>query len=226
MSLMENIKAWPTLWQTHSFHGAALGTALNTADPRLWPRWLLMFGLALTTTGAWAALRLGLVRPARERRVPPVGQGVRLEALHAGRRLVRDRRSVVQLRHLAGRNEAGDVRRAPGSLLTAATAAAPALALAAALAARRRQGEIGRGWASLVGLAQFGVLGINAASRQVVQHLEIRPYFDIVEQPTDVQWSPLVIFLVVFLLGLGLVAWMIQQVRKLPPEQEAASSQM
>ena len=33
--------------------GAALGTALNVADPTLWPRWLLMFGLALGTTAAW-----------------------------------------------------------------------------------------------------------------------------------------------------------------------------
>ena len=31
------------------------GTALNVADSRLWPRWLLMFGLALTTTAAWIA---------------------------------------------------------------------------------------------------------------------------------------------------------------------------
>ena len=48
MSLMENLKDWPQLWQNHSFHGATLGTALNTADPRLWPRWLLMFGLAVS----------------------------------------------------------------------------------------------------------------------------------------------------------------------------------
>ena len=37
----------------HSTAGAALGTALNTGDPTLWPRWLLMFGLALGTTAAW-----------------------------------------------------------------------------------------------------------------------------------------------------------------------------
>ena len=55
MSLMENLKSWPDLWQQHSFHGAAVGTVLNVADPRLWPRWLLMFGLALTTTAAWIA---------------------------------------------------------------------------------------------------------------------------------------------------------------------------
>ncbi len=110
----------------------------------------------------------------------------------------------------------------PWVLLTAATAAAPALPWLLLLVARRGQGGIGRGWASLVGLAQFGVLGINAASRQLVQHLEFSPYFDIWKQPTATQWSPLLIFLVVFVLGLGLVAWMIYQVGKLPAESDVA----
>ena len=44
---------WPQLLENHGSAGAALGTALNTADPTLWPRWLLMFGLA------WAPPRCG-----------------------------------------------------------------------------------------------------------------------------------------------------------------------
>ena len=51
------------------------------------------------------------------------------------------------------------------------------------LLAGRSGGRVGRRWASLVGLAQFGVLGINAASRQVVQHLEIGADYNIVRQP-------------------------------------------
>ena len=65
------------------------------------------------------------------------------------------------------------------------------------------------------------MLGINAASRQVVQHLELGPYFDISKQPVETQWSPMAIFLAVFVLGLGLVAWMIGQVWKLPAETNA-----
>ncbi len=56
MSTIENGSGWPALWLEHGFHGATYGTALNVADPRLWPRWLLMFGLALTTTAAWSAI--------------------------------------------------------------------------------------------------------------------------------------------------------------------------
>ena len=66
------------------------------------------------------------------------------------------------------------------------------------------------------------MLGFNAASRQVVQHLELARYFDISKQPIETQWSPLVIFLIAFVLGLGVIAWMIRQVWKLPVEPDPA----
>ena len=59
MGLAENIAGWEKLYLNNNYHGAAIGTALNTGDPRLWPRWLLMFGLALTTTAAWVVVDAG-----------------------------------------------------------------------------------------------------------------------------------------------------------------------
>ena len=112
--------------------------------------------------------------------------------------------------------------QSPLVVLTVATATAPGLVWVLLHLVRKREAEISTGRASLIGLAQFGVLGINAASRQVVQHLEFSPYFDIWKQPTAMQWSPLLIFLVVFVLGLGLVAWMIYQVWKLPAQSDIA----
>jgi hypothetical protein len=222
MSLMEHLQAWPALWQTHSFHGAALGTALNTADPRLWPRWLLMFGLALTTTGVWAAFDSAWFarRESDAYRQWAKEFSWKLYSLGALWFVIAGAWYSFGTWPAATKHA---MFLSPWVLLTAVTAVAPVLPWMLLLAARRRQGEIGCGWAALLGLAQFGVLGINAASRQVVQHLEIRPFYNIAQQPTDVQWSPLLIFLIAFLLGLGLVAWMIQQVRSLPPEQEAAA---
>jgi hypothetical protein len=110
----------------------------------------------------------------------------------------------------------------PWVLLTGMTALAPGLPWLLLWLARRREGELDRGWASLVALSQFGVLAVNAVSRQVVQHLEIRPYFDIVAQPTDTQWSAMAVFLGAFVVGLGVVVWMIWQVVKLPPQKGAS----
>nr|BAL58464.1 hypothetical conserved protein [Candidatus Acetothermum autotrophicum] len=59
-SLMTHLSAWPQLWQETSVAGAPLGTALNTSDPTLLPRWLMMFGLALTTVAAYTVFDAGV----------------------------------------------------------------------------------------------------------------------------------------------------------------------
>ena len=71
-----------------------------------------------------------------------------------------------------------------------------------------------RATVAAVALGQFGVLGINAVSRQVVQNLNLKPFLDVAAQPEDVQWGPLVMFLIVFVLGLAVVGWMLAQVLK------------
>jgi hypothetical protein len=110
----------------------------------------------------------------------------------------------------------------PWVVLTVVTAVAPGAVWALLWLGRNHSGPLSPRFATLLGLAQFGVLGINAASRQVVQHLEIGPYYNLLNQPTATQWSPLLIFLAVFILGLGLVAWMIWQVAKLPAKTDAS----
>jgi hypothetical protein len=70
---------------------------------------------------------------------------------------------------------------------------------------------------SLVAAAQLGVLAVNATSRQVVQNLNLAEFFQWSDQPVH-QWSPLVVFLVLFVVGLGVVVWMIAQVVKTPAE--------
>ena len=65
-----------------------------------------------------------------------------------------------------------------------------------------------------IALAQLGVLGINAVSRQVVQNVNIGMVFDVFSQKTDVQWGPMAMFLAALVIGLGILAWMLAQVLK------------
>ncbi len=67
-----------------------------------------------------------------------------------------------------------------------------------------------------IAAAQLGVLGINAISRQVVQNINLSKVFDVFGQTVDVQWGPLFMFLVCFVLALAVAAWMIAQVIKAP----------
>jgi hypothetical protein len=221
MSLMENLKAWPDLWQQHSFHGAAVGTALNVADPRLWPRWFLMFGLALTTTAAWVAFDSAWFAGRESAAYRAWAKDFAWKLYTFGAAWFALAGAWYSIGEWTPETQRAMFQSA-WVVLTVATAIAPGLGWVLLRLARNREGQIGTVRASLIGLAQFGVLGVNAASRQVVQHLEFGPYFDIWKQPTATQWAPLLIFLVVFILGLGLVAWMIYQVWKLPAERDSA----
>ena len=207
-SLMTNVGAWPALWRSTSVAGAPQGVGLNVADPTLWPRWLMMFGLALTTTAAYLVVDAGLFagRESEEYRRWVVGFAFKLYgagALWFG---------VFGSWYVFGtwRPEVrGAMFAGPAAVLTVATALGPALPLAL-IAARRR--ATGRGLALATALAQLGVLALNAVSRQLVQNAELRPFLDVTAERVSTQWSPLLLFLVLFASGLAVVVWMVAKV--------------
>jgi hypothetical protein len=206
-TLMTNLRAWPGLWQQTSVAGAATGTGLNTGDPTLLPRWLMVFGLALLTTAAYAVVDAGLFaskEPAAYRRWAP-GFGLKLASVGIiwfavtgswyvfGTWAIEDRQMMLS-----------------GSLvaLTALTALSPGLPWLLILAQRRMAVPA---LAALAGVAQFGVLALNATSRQVVQNIELRRFVDVTAEPLNIQWSPLVVFLLLFVGGLIVVGWMVSK---------------
>jgi hypothetical protein len=216
-SLMANVSRWGELWLNSSTAGAALGTALNVGDPSLWPRWLLMFGLALTTTAAWLRFDAAWFAAAESDQYKRWAAAFALKLGALGAAWF----AAAGSWYVFGTWSAEVRETMFGSgliVLTLTTAVAPAIPFLLILATRNRPAA--RGTAALIALAQFAVLGVNAVSRQVVQNLELYPYLDVAAQPTDVQWSPLIAFLIVFVAGLGVVAWMIAQVA---PTREAAT---
>jgi hypothetical protein len=72
----------------------------------------------------------------------------------------------------------------------------------------------------MVGAAQIGVLAVNAISRQIVQNLELRDLFQpgVSAQRVAPDWGPMVMFLAIFVAGVGVLAWMFAQVVKAGPE--------
>jgi len=208
MSLMTRVGAWPTLWMSHQQSGAALGTALNVTDPTMHPRWFLMFGLALGTTAVWSLVDGAWFawRESPEYRDWVRRFALRLYAIGFVWTAAVGSWYVFRTWDPAVRREMFAGMLLPLTLLTGA---APGLPLAWLLL-RSRQ-AMGKLEVTLLGLAQFGVLGINATSRQVVQNLELRPFLDVLAQPTNVQWSPLLAFLICFVLGLAVVVWIVAQ---------------
>jgi hypothetical protein len=218
LSLSEHVARWPELWSRHSTAGAAWGTALNVGDPTLWPRWLLMFGLALGTTAVWVLVDAFWLagKPADD----AYGQW----ALGFARKLY-----TLSLLWAAGAGTwyvfgtwPEELRKTmlsgPLGPLTIMTGAATGLPWLLVMTAPWWRSK--RAVAALAFLAQFGVLGINAASRQVVQNLNLLPFLDVATIPEHVQWGPLCMFLVAFVLGLGVIAWMLVQVVKAPAAKQ------
>ena len=208
-SLMAHVGRWPELWQGHQVAGAATGTALNLGDATLWPRWLLMFGLAVTTTAVWIVFDAAWLGSKESEGYRRWAAGTAWKLYAAGAVWFAAAGSVYVFGSWSS-GLRGAMFSGPAVVLTVATAVAPGLPLVLLWAWRAR--PPGRGAASVMGLAQFAVLGVNAISRQVVQNLSIAEFFPVLDQPTDVEWGPLVMFLVVFVAGLGVVAWMIAQV--------------
>jgi hypothetical protein len=206
-SLMTRVGSWPGLWEATSIAGAPLGIALNTADSTMWPRWLMMFGLALTTTAAYAYFDAGAFAGSESEgyrkwagRCAFVLYTLGLGWFAAAGTLYIFGTLPAQARE--------SLMSGPGLALTGVTALAPGSSWLLLLLWR---GAPSRGRAAAVALTQFAVLALNAVSRQALQNIELAPFLDPAATPVHIQWSPLLLFLALFVGGLALVGWMVAQ---------------
>jgi hypothetical protein len=217
LSLMDNVGRWDEIWSKTNAAGAALGIGLNTGDPTLLPRWFLMFGLALGTTAAWTLADAVFFNNKSEEYLRWIWKFAKILFT-----LGMIWTATAGAWYVFGAWNA-ELRKTmfsfPAILLTLPTALAPGLPWILIMIEGRFP-ENKRLLAAGIALAQFGVLGLNAVSRQVVQNVNISAVFDVLDQKTDIQWGPMAMFLVAFLLGLAVLAWMLAQVLKLRAQGE------
>jgi len=217
MSLMTNVGNWGELWKSQDVGGAVLGLGLNLADATLWPRWLMVFGLALTTSAAWIVFDAAWFGRQES------------DAYHAWALQFAWKLATVGLIWFAVAGSwyvfgtwREDVFRTmfswPWMVLTALTALSPGLPWAVLAFLRFGNRPLSRAFASLVAAAQLGAILINAVSRQTVQLFEVREFFDVAAQPVDPRWGQFALFMASVVVGLGLVVWMIRQAVKAPPK--------
>ena len=208
---------WQTVWGPHTLAGAALGTGLNLADSRLLPRWLMFFSLAWTTLVVW------LVVDTAWRASPPSATYRSWVARTAWKLYLAGMVGFALFGAWYLHTWSAEVRSAmfswPVVILTVLTAISPGPVWLGLAWSARRGRPPDRSLAVLLALGQLAVLALNATSRQVVQNLELRPFFAVFEQPEAVQWSPLIVFLVLFGLGAGVLGWMLWQLWRYRPTE-------
>jgi hypothetical protein len=218
-SLMTNLDAWAKLWGDNNIDGAALGLALNIADPTLWPRWLLMFGMALTTVSAYVAIDSGMLGRKMGDEYRKWAAGFAYRAYIVGLIWF----GAAATWYIFG-TWPDDLRNlmlsGKWAFLTGFTSVMPVVTLIILIVVSRKK-VVTRGMAIVIGLAQFLVLAFNALSRQVVQNAELGRYFDVTAEKVRTQWSPMILFLVLFVAGVGLIIWMLRQLSVAKKEQPA-----
>jgi hypothetical protein len=213
-SLMTNLDNWRKIWLSGNFAGAVYGIALNTGDPTFWPRWLMMFGMAITTTSAFMAVDTGLFASKESSDYKKWASGFVFKPYTIGIIWY----GLAAAWYIFGTWQA-DIKALmfswPASILTILTPLSMGLPWLFMILGRKR--GIGRGLAIAIGLAQFAVILLNAVSRQVVQNAELGRYLNITDEAVHIQWSPMILFLVVFIAGVALIIWMIRQAAKSGP---------
>ncbi|MCL2347821.1 MAG: hypothetical protein FWC50_06110 [Planctomycetaceae bacterium] len=234
MSLMGRPDTWGILWEKWQIFGgkdfgaATLGLGINAADPTLWLRYGTMFGLALTTTAFWAVFDAQALIPNRKELTDEQRQADKKYRIWAGW-------FAILVAILGGAVAVGCfdkytvlVRTNPvtahlfneGSptfyYLWQGTGLAMFLPFVGLLLVKMfRFGPV----LTVLGitLCQLAAIAAFAVSRQWVQNAEISQIVQINNIPENVQLSPLIAFLVLFVIGALVVVWMLRQVAIAPP---------
>jgi len=195
MHLLTRPMDWATL-APRAVGGTVGGAALALwTEPLL--RFVMMFGIALGTTAGYLALDANFFRRAE-------GAAAGIRSLVLGLAL-----AGVALFGLAGLGYIASIGYDLSQLGASGIAAAltPPLVVLGALLYFLRPG---RALALLLLLVQLGTLLANAIERQIVQFREIAAAFDLGTVPVNVQWSPIILFVVTLVVGLGVVGWLLR----------------
>ena len=207
-SLMVNPHQMLSLYDRFQWSGAPNGLGLNLWDATLWPRWLMMFGLALLTTAVYITLDAVFFVKGQgyEYRLWQAGIGFKVYTF--GMIVFVLMGSWYLFGSLPGeilKTVLSDFKIASLMLLTAVS---PGVVWLAVYKASRFLKSF---FALLALVGQLGVLILNALSRQWVQNQELLPFFNPSKLKVVTQWSPMIVFLSLFAVGIVIIAWMLVQ---------------
>lgn len=220
LSLLTRPEGWWGIFTHSNTAGAANGIALNTGDRTLVPRWLFMFGMAITTTAAYINVDAAFLSGREDgsycqyaSRFAGVLYSIGLLWFVAfGSWYIFGTRSFAFAEALKN-----PVMR----VIFPLTMISPGLPWLLVLLQWKRTN---RKLAAGVGIAQFGMVAMNAISRQWLQNIEIGPYANLATKPVHPQVTALVVFLLMLLFGAALIAWMLWKAveanRRAAPDHE------
>lgn len=221
LTLMVRTDLWAGIMERTNHYGATTGVANNMRDTALWIRFATMFGLGLITAGVWAAVDSHLLL----RNNCPAQNPVQKSEKSVSDGITPYRRWTILLSVLltvlgtillTGTEWAVKTGNGGENLAIAyphfgwvvLSAFLVFVSLLFAQLISRHSGK----FITLAVLLHLLTLSCFGIIRQIGQNAGVSQYVDVAKIPTNIQWSPLLAFLVVFVAGLVVIAWMLRQV--------------
>ena len=209
-SLMANVNDWIHIYTGTSESGAALGTGLNTADPTLIPRWLMMLGIAMTTTAVFIVFDAVFFRRRDTSDDYRKWAGKFAFAFYTLGIVVYAVMGSWYIFGALGESVLSPIVQSPFmKILFPVTAISPGLVWIALFIQRK---GLRKATTITAGILQVFVITSNVVDRQWVQNEEIFKFENVSKLPVQVQWSPMIVFLLLFVIGLTVVGWMIAKI--------------
>lgn len=196
MTMMISPASWTRWFATSG------GTLLNLVDPTLLSRYLHMMTGALAVGGLCVALYSSVVlRHDKDVSEAGVKLGMQLFTWLTGLQLLVGTWFLLTLPSEIMKRFMGGTTVATGLLATGIL-----LAFASLITGYQRR-VMPTLWLTLP------LVYVMSFMRDSVRTGYLAPYFDMTKVPANVQWSPLIFFLVTLVLGIGVVVWMLSRLQ-------------
>ncbi len=220
-SFVFRVERWSALWNRAQLAGAATGLNLNIDDPAFWPRWLVIFALAVQTTACWFVLDMLVLR--RTAAVEDRALALRFaKNLYIPAAIAMVILGIWHLSYLPKSLEV--VMGFPGLPATALAIVLPVVLSVLFIRSAHRAGEVRPATAWLfVGLHLLAIISVGFIRILAdLAHIELLHSYGFWTRPVNMQWSPFMLFAVTLVAGACVFAWMIFQVLKhLQPADES-----
>ena len=215
-SLMTNPTEWMNIFSRTTIAGAVSGIALNLGDPTLFPRYLLMIGIAITTTAVWIVVDARFSRVQQSTDYCKYVNKFSSTLYTIGLIWMFGSGSWYILGALSDQifNQA---MQTSWVKIIFGLAGFSAIVPWLWLIVKSNFESPSSVW--VIVCLQLIVIVSNAISRQWVQIAEIERFMPLSRDPVNWQWSPLIVFLVLFISSLFVIAWMVRRIVKLPPQR-------
>ena len=218
LTYMASPELWLTGWQKTQIGGAVYGTVTPTHNWAVLCRWCAMFGIAMITTVVWAMIdAFWFVKdnPASSDSTEEQNAAYRAWILkfagYVG--IIGAAIATVSynyyLMKVIPANVYAALRISPYIYLTGLSAGVfliPVILISFTKILPNK-----KIMAAVTFLAQIGAIAVYSIVRQWIQYLEISSWLDVAKIPTATQWSPMIAFLAVFVVGVSVCLWIVSR---------------